>query len=146
MSRSPRTIVALALGATVMVPALANAEQEPSVRPSSYALARLVVVRQPGVRTYEELIDEFRGLVRASVRVVATHPGEGDALRAWLRKYRPRVVLAVGQSAYDEVQSTRVPLVSVLALHRPPAAKDVCRIWSACISSSAAAAEITSRA
>jgi putative ABC transport system substrate-binding protein len=124
MSRSLHPTLALALGATVLVSALADAEPEPSVRPSSYALARLVVVRQPGVWTYEELIDEFRGLVRASVRVVGAHPGEGDALRAWLRRYRPRVVLAVGQSAYDELQAIRVPLVSVLALHRPPAAKD----------------------
>lgn len=124
MSRNLLTSLALALGATALVSALADAEEEPSVRPSSYALARLVVVRHPGVWTYEEVIDEFRGLVRASVRLVGARPGEGEALRAWLRRYRPRVVVAVGQAAYDEVQAIRAPLVSVLALNRPPAAKD----------------------
>jgi putative tryptophan/tyrosine transport system substrate-binding protein len=109
-----RVVVALLLGA-VLLPSTAPAEPS-GVTPRVHA--RVAVVRQPGVQAYEEVIEEFRGQVLAGVRIVAAAPGQREALHAWLGKYRPGAVLAVGQSAYDLVRDGSVPVVSVLALRR----------------------------
>jgi len=118
-----RVLRLLCLGAA-LAPASGTAEPEPTVRPSSHELARVAVIRPPGLQTYEELIDEFRGRVRAAVRVVGARAAERAALHAWLGGYRPRVILAVGQSAYDLVRDVRLPVVSALALRRSPSARD----------------------
>jgi ABC-type uncharacterized transport system substrate-binding protein len=92
-------------------------------RPAAHPVPRVAVVRQPGLRTYEDVADEFRGRVRASVRVVASKPARAETFAAWLDSYRPGLVLAIGQSAHDLVRGVaRCPVVSVLAYHRLAAA------------------------
>jgi putative tryptophan/tyrosine transport system substrate-binding protein len=110
-----RVLVAVLVGA-VLAPSTAPAEPQPGVTPRPRA--RVAVVRQPGVETYESMIEEFRGQVLAGVRIIAAAPGQRAPLHAWLGSYRPGVVLAVGQSAYDLVRDGAVPVVSVLALRR----------------------------
>ncbi len=95
--------------------------------PRNKPVPRVVALRQPGLRTYEEVAEEFRGRVPAAVRLLATRPLERDALRAWLENYRPALVLAIGQSAHDLARAAAPdsPVISVLAFHRlgvPPGA------------------------
>ena len=109
-----RLVAVLLLGATTLS---ADSGAQPGPGVSRRAPAWVAVVRRPGVQTYEQLIEEFRSQVLAAVRVVGAHDGDEDVLRQWLQSYRPGVVVAVGQRAYQMVRDTPVPLVSVLALH-----------------------------
>lgn len=79
----------------------------------------VIVLRQPGLRAYEEIVEELRGRIPATVRTLATKPLAPLELRSWLESYRPRLVLAIGQAAHDLARSAWTgPVVSTLAFHR----------------------------
>ena len=81
---------------------------------------KVAVVRKPGIKSYEAAVEELRGHVRGTVRVFSASGRGHKALLARLRAYGPHVVVAVGQSAYDEVRRMgRVaPVLHALAYHR----------------------------
>ena len=105
-------VVALTLVALLLLP--------PELGSSgSSPVLKVAVVRKPGVKSYEGIVEEIRGHVGAAVRVFSAKRGGHKALLSRLRAYDPNVVIAVGQSAYDEVRRAgRVgPVVHTLAYH-----------------------------
>ena len=86
------------------VPAVAAAPPQPTV-----AVRRItplvVILRRPGLRTYEEVTEEFMGRVRAAVRIVPARRRGRDSLLTWLNETKPDLVFAVGQTAYDLVSA-----------------------------------------
>jgi hypothetical protein len=108
-------------GALLLLSLASTAAAEPrSGKPSPEGTEpRVVVLRQPGLRSYEQVAEEFRGRVPAAVRMLATKPLSPISLRAWLDSYRPGLVLAIGQTAHDLARAgADCPVVSVLAFHR----------------------------
>jgi hypothetical protein len=88
-------------------------------RAESARVPHVIVLRPPGLRAYEEIVEELRGRIPASVRTLATKPLAPVALRSWLESYRPRLVLAIGQAAHDLARAAWTgPVVSALAFHR----------------------------
>lgn len=91
----------------------------PGIRPPTRQAHRVAVVRKPGCKTYEKVIEEFRGRVRGIVRVVSASPGQRAQLLSWLSRYSPHLVLTVGQTAYDILRDADVePLIHAMVFHR----------------------------
>jgi hypothetical protein len=80
---------------------------------------RVVVVRKPNLQTYEQTVEEFRGRVLGSVRVLPALPDGGRALATAIGDFQPALIYAVGQQAYDQVRTMAGrPIVVSLAFHR----------------------------
>ncbi len=119
------------LGVLLCCPSASPAAGRPAparLRPPARPVPLVLALRRPGLRSYEKVIEEFRGRVGADVRVLSAQPSRGQvappqrvkALRRWLEQTRPNLVFAVGQSAYDfacEV-GLGLPLLHVLVYHR----------------------------
>ena len=82
-------------------------------------MLKVAVVRKPGIKSYEAVVEEVRSHVGAAVKVFSTTKGGHRALLLKLRAHGPNVIVAVGQSAYDEVRRVgRVaPVLHTLAFH-----------------------------
>jgi hypothetical protein len=107
-------IVALAL------PAMAESRRS-ALRPPPRRTPTVVVLRRPGLATYEAVAEEFRERVRAAVRVLAVRTERhGHTLGRWLMEHPPTLVFAIGQSAYDAARAAKVrgPLLHALVYHR----------------------------
>ncbi len=98
----PVSLLLLQLGAAS--PARAEAPLEGGLRPLARVPKRVVVLRRPGFQTYERTVEEYRGRVRAIVRVLPVVEQYRGNLLDWLRRYRPQLIFAVGQSAYDHLR------------------------------------------
>jgi hypothetical protein len=90
----------------VLLPLAAHADPDPQ--------PHIIVVKQSGVRVYQEVADQFRESCRVHARILDLAPGERPSLQA------NDVVLAVGQHALDAVQSSPARVVAALALRVPP--------------------------
>jgi len=78
----------------------------------------VALIRRSGCEAYERVAEEFRGRVPAVVRILPVH----DSTLVVLRQLRPKLVFAVGQSAFElALKSTAVPILHVLVYHNPPA-------------------------
>lgn len=101
------------------VPAGARDRQPPpgGILPPTLQRHRVAVVRRPGCRDYEKAVEEFRGRVRASVRLLPARPEGKAELTRMLERLRPHLVLAVGQTAHDRLHALPCPLVETLVFH-----------------------------
>lgn len=110
----------LLVGLCVARPGAAERSAEARLLPPARPVPLIVVLRRPGLRTYERVAEEFRGRVPAEVRVLAVRPRRSgraersrEELRRWLRATRPNLVFAIGQAAYD-FASTAAPELPLL--------------------------------
>ena len=80
---------------------------------------KVAVVRKPGVKSYEAIVEQIRGRVGAAVQVFSARRGGHKKLRTRLDAFGPQVVIAVGQSAYDEVRRSKRagPVLHTLVYH-----------------------------
>jgi len=99
------TLVARLWTGSVVVAALAPtaAARTEALRPRARPVPRVVVLRRPAVRVYEQVAEEFRSHLRAAVRLVSVGGDEvsRDALRRWLIRRPPDLLFVVGRSAYE---------------------------------------------
>jgi putative tryptophan/tyrosine transport system substrate-binding protein len=97
------------------------ADAEPSkvlIKPRSRPIPRVVIVRKSGIWTYEKIIEEVRGQVRGSVRVLPCPEGAITPFAQWLEGYDPNLVLAIGQAAYETLRPLPVnPIIGALIFH-----------------------------
>jgi hypothetical protein len=89
-------------------PARAEVPLESGLRPAARAPKRVVVLRRPGCRAYERTVEEYRGRVRAIVRVLPVVKKYRGNLLDWLGRYRPQLIFTVGQSAYDHLRGAEL--------------------------------------
>ena len=100
-----RTIVRVLVLLTCTVSDIGAASALPLER-----TALVVVVRRPGIRAYEQVVEELRSNLRAEVRVIDAPPRNiSRATIEYVEQIRPDLVFAIGQSAYDTIR----PLKSI---------------------------------
>jgi hypothetical protein len=84
----------------------------------------VITVHRPEFRSYGEVAAEFRARLRMDVRTVSLRPGNRAAILGYLRQTRPRLLFAVGQSAYDLTREASAgPTISTYVFEpclRPP--------------------------
>ena len=112
-------LVLVASFCVAVPPAIARDRQAPpgGVLPPALQRHQIVVVRRPGCRDYEKVVEEFKGRVRASVRLLPVGH-EPKRLVQLLQRIGPHLVFAVGQSAYDRLRDAApLPLLHALVFH-----------------------------
>jgi len=80
---------------------------------------RVAVIRRPGCAVYEKVLEEFRGRVPAVVRVVSVEPRQKLDVVPWLRRLKPHLVFAIGQTAYNRIRAVDFsPVIHALVYHQ----------------------------
>jgi hypothetical protein len=113
-----RISAVVAAGLTLLLPEPPVAAEGPGLRPLARQIPLVVIVRRPGLRTYEEVTEEFRGRVGGSVRVMPPEGEGGQSAAERIAALRPHLVFAVGQSAYEPLRRLQLPVIVALAYHR----------------------------
>ncbi|MCC6747695.1 MAG: hypothetical protein IT371_08565 [Deltaproteobacteria bacterium] len=111
---------ALLLAALVAAaPAAAVPEAPARLKPPARPIPLVVVLREPGITTFEQVAEEFQERVRAAVHVVAVRRDQQSSLVSWLEQVRPNLVFTIGQLGYDLVRKAKLPpVVHALAFDR----------------------------
>jgi len=130
--RCPRSFQATAL-AVVLLASIPRGAAEPAsevpwtdtrdwsskIKPPIHPVPLVLLLKKPGIWTYEKTIEEFRGGVRGEVQTISVDPRRGADLRTWIRKRRPALIFAVGQAAYDLISPIRdIPVVHAFVFER----------------------------
>jgi ABC-type uncharacterized transport system substrate-binding protein len=88
------------------------------IKPPPRPMPRVVILRKPGIWTYEKVAEEFRGRVRGSVRLLQAQQTNALEILSWIQSFEPSLVFAIGQSAYElGSQLKDIPLIHTLAFH-----------------------------
>jgi hypothetical protein len=118
LTRQRLAVVVIALTGALCGAAAAREEPPPGgVLPPARQAQRVALLRRPGCREYEKVAEEFRSRAQAAVRLLSVVPGTKKTLHPWLVRFRPRLIVVVGQTAYDELQGVkglRAPIVHLL--------------------------------
>lgn len=136
--RSKRTARCAAAFFTVAITLTAIAKQDtPPIHPPERKGPLVVVIRRPGLRTYEKIVEEFKSGVRAAVQVVALRSDNESELLEWLEHTKPELLFVIGQLAYRALEKrmgqqpvihalvSRPPLKGQYGLSKAPPARDV---------------------
>lgn len=117
MLKAQRGLQALAVCLGTFFPAVLSAS--PLARRTSADGAAIVVLRRAGFQQYEAAAAEFRTHIRAPVRLITINQHDTDATLDSLHEDRPRLILALGRSAYHLAQASGLrPLIHAFVFTR----------------------------
>lgn len=117
MLKAQRGLQALAVCLGILFPSALGAL--PPARRASATGSSIVVLRRAGFQQYEAAAAEFRTHIRAPVRLITIDEHDKDATLDSLHEDRPRLILALGRSAFDLAQASGLrPLVHAFVFTR----------------------------